>query len=134
MIRQILVGIAAIALSASVAQAQKKVEKVPIKPTPIKAAVMFDQYCAVCHGSEGRGDGPYAADLTTRPADLTRISARNGGAFPLVRVERHIEGLNESSGARDMPLWGGLFKALDPDMAPLRTRTLVEHLKTLQTN
>jgi mono/diheme cytochrome c family protein len=134
MIRQLVVGIVAMALSASVAQAQKKAETVPIKPTSIKGAVMFDQYCAVCHGKEGRGDGSYAADLATKPSDLTRISARNGGAFPLVKVERHIDGANESSGTRDMPLWGPLFKSLDPDMALIRTRTLVEHIRTLQTN
>lgn len=134
MIRQVLVGIAAVALSASVAQAQKRVTKTPIKPTTISATAMFDQYCVVCHGKEGRGDGPYAADLKTKPADLTGISARNGGAFPDVRVQRFIDGADDPAGTRDMPLWGTLFNSLGRDMAPIRTRTLVEHLKTLQTN
>jgi mono/diheme cytochrome c family protein len=123
-----------VALSASAAQAQKKVKKVPIKETVVDARVMFDQYCAVCHGPEGRGDGPYAADLNTKPADLTRISARNGGAFPMVRVERYIQGVDDLEGTRDMPLWGSLFKSLGRDMVPIRTRTLAEHLQTLQTN
>ncbi|MGE3274940.1 MAG: cytochrome c [Vicinamibacterales bacterium] len=28
--------------------------------------------CAVCHGSEGRGDGPVAAGTTPRPTDFTK--------------------------------------------------------------
>jgi mono/diheme cytochrome c family protein len=31
---------------------------------------LFTPYCAVCHGSGGRGDGPSAATLAIRPADL----------------------------------------------------------------
>jgi putative copper export protein/mono/diheme cytochrome c family protein len=31
----------------------------------------FLNNCAVCHGSRGRGDGPAAQSLTTKPADLT---------------------------------------------------------------
>jgi putative copper export protein/mono/diheme cytochrome c family protein len=31
----------------------------------------FLDNCAVCHGSQGRGDGPAAQSLTTKPADLT---------------------------------------------------------------
>ncbi len=131
--RQIFVGIVAMALSASVAQAQKRVEKVPIQRTAIEATVMFNEYCAVCHGSGAKGDGPYAADLKTRPADLTRISARNGGVFPQVKIERYIDGLDETPGSRDMPSWGGLFASLDSRLAPLRTRALVTHLKALQT-
>lgn len=53
---------------------------------------LYDQYCLSCHGVQGRGDGPAAAGLARRPADLTGISARNGGTFPLVRVMSVIDG------------------------------------------
>jgi DMSO reductase family type II enzyme heme b subunit len=33
---------------------------------------VFEQRCAVCHGSDGRGGGPLAAELIPRPRDLTR--------------------------------------------------------------
>jgi hypothetical protein len=63
---------------------------------------------AACHGTAARGDGPAAPALKTVPADLTRLSARNGGKFPEARVRRYIEGLDEISahGSRDMPVWG----------------------------
>ena len=32
---------------------------------------LFAQACAACHGSEGQGDGPGAADLDPAPRDLT---------------------------------------------------------------
>src|SRR5205807_9582760 len=32
---------------------------------------LFAQYCAACHGAEGRGDGPSAASLPTKPWNPT---------------------------------------------------------------
>ena len=32
---------------------------------------LFAQNCAICHGTYGKGDGPYAANLNPRPVDLT---------------------------------------------------------------
>ena len=39
----------------------------------------FDRYCASCHGADGRGGGPVASALRTRPTDLTTLARRNGG-------------------------------------------------------
>jgi mono/diheme cytochrome c family protein len=36
-----------------------------------RGAVLFRTHCAVCHGAAGRGDGPGAAGLNPKPADLT---------------------------------------------------------------
>ncbi|WP_172292937.1 cytochrome c [Pseudoruegeria sp. HB172150] len=52
----------------------------------------FADLCAGCHGETGQGNGPMVANLTTKPADLTRISARNGGTFPRVDVMSKIYG------------------------------------------
>ena len=46
----------------------------PIVPTPESLAAGEAEYvqnCQVCHGTEGRGDGPGAPGLTPAPADLT---------------------------------------------------------------
>ena len=53
---------------------------------------LFLTYCQGCHGAGGTGDGPAAAALGKRPADLTTIARRNGGDFPLIRVMSVIDG------------------------------------------
>jgi mono/diheme cytochrome c family protein len=32
---------------------------------------LYETHCAVCHGEQGRGDGPSAAGFATKPSDLT---------------------------------------------------------------
>jgi putative copper resistance protein D len=36
-----------------------------------RGAALYAENCALCHGASGRGDGPAAAGLRIRPADLT---------------------------------------------------------------
>jgi mono/diheme cytochrome c family protein len=57
-----------------------------------RGATLFHQYCASCHGEKGTGNGPVAAYLTVRPADLTRITERRDGTFPRDQVTRSIAG------------------------------------------
>src|SRR6266511_3825641 len=68
----------------------------------------FLQYCAVCHRANGRGQGPMAEQLKIRPADLTRLSKKNGGEFPFWSTYRFIDGREEvkEKGPRAMPIWG----------------------------
>jgi|SRR5579859_2407120 len=35
---------------------------------------LFEKDCAVCHGAQGRGDGPAAAAMARRPDDLGKIA------------------------------------------------------------
>ena len=67
--------------------------------------------CAVCHGLEGKGDGPLGDVLVKRPADLTRLSKQNGGDFPYSRVFAVIDGryVLPEHGEREMPVWGRQF-------------------------
>jgi len=135
MIRIVFSALAALALFAGSAYAQPKIEQAPIKNVnAADAKGMFDSYCAVCHGKEGRGNGPAAAALAKVPADLTKISARNKGAFPDTRVRRYIEGLDEvaAHGSRDMPMWGSLFNSLSRDTAQLRIAALADYIKGMQ--
>lgn len=39
-------------------------------PSIARGAPLYAQNCSVCHGATGRGDGPLAAKLSVRPADL----------------------------------------------------------------
>jgi mono/diheme cytochrome c family protein len=114
----------------------KVVMATPPYVAPTDAPAMFREYCAACHGSEGRGNGPAAAALKTVPADLTRINARNGGKFPTVKVRRYIEGLDQISahGSRDMPVWGQVLQGVSgsPAGVQLRVEALTKYLESIQ--
>jgi mono/diheme cytochrome c family protein len=77
----------------------------------------FATYCASCHGAGGKGDGPMAGELASRPADLTGLAARNGGTFPRLRVMAKIWGY---TGGRD-------GAAIMPNFGPLLDSPLVPH-------
>ncbi len=71
---------------------------VPADPHPeVSGRNAFLESCAACHGLDGRGNGPTAGGLDPRPADLTAIAARNGGAFPRAQVMSIIDGFNRGS-------------------------------------
>ncbi|MFN4203405.1 MAG: c-type cytochrome [Tabrizicola sp.] len=102
----------------------------------------FATYCAACHGTAGKGDGPGAEGLDRRPADLTRIAARNGGVFPGTRVMAKIWGYTGGrDGASPMPQFGPLLQGdLVPydggdgiaTPTPVRLVQIAEYLKALQ--
>lgn len=103
----------------------------------IQGPNLFKAYCAVCHGPKATGGGPMAAFLKTAPPDLTRISARNGGTFPLARVRQVISGEDPRTaghGTRDMPVWGPIFSqvAWDQDLGRVRVDNLARYIESLQ--
>jgi mono/diheme cytochrome c family protein len=73
----------------------------------------YDSNCAVCHGLGGKGDGPYAADVSvTGVTNLTLLAKKNNGVFPFTRVYEFIDGTQtvRAHGPRDMPIWGADYK------------------------
>ena len=73
-------------------------------------AAAFRDHCAVCHGIAADGDGPMAPVLSVAPPDLTALAAANGGAFPLGRVLRHVDGREEViAHGGPMPIFGLLL-------------------------
>lgn len=79
---------------------------------------LFVNYCASCHGVDGKGSGPTAHTLKIQPADLTTIAKRRGGAFPTALIRSRIAGPDNmfiaAHGSSEMPVWGPIFRALDP--------------------
>lgn len=68
---------------------------------------LFVDHCAACHGTDAKGDGPMAPVLSVRPANLTDLSAGNGGVFPTDQVIRRIDGTTEVlAHGGSMPLFG----------------------------
>jgi mono/diheme cytochrome c family protein len=80
----------------------------------MEGAEIFATYCTACHGLEGRGDGRMAPILTVLPPDLTGLSARNDGVFPVEGTIFQIDGRDPllAHGA-DMPLFGLFFQGFD---------------------
>ena len=88
------------------------VKHVPAPPTSAASGKqMFEAYCASCHGTSGKGDGPAAGALKSAPADLTSLTKKNGGKFPADRVTSILRGQATvtAHGNRDMPVWGPVF-------------------------
>jgi mono/diheme cytochrome c family protein len=130
---------AALVVCGSVAAgAQRPAE--PPRPTlldSLSGRDSFDRYCASCHGRSGRGDGPVAPEVLTPPADLTTLARRNGGAFPRALIVEYVEGTGRpvpAHGPTSMPVWGSIFRALDPSDARVRLRieNLVAYIESLQ--
>ncbi len=90
----------------------KEIKHVAIKQTSAASgAEMYQTYCATCHGTEGKGNGPAAEALKVPPTDLTAIAQKNGSKYPSLRVAATIRGEQAvaAHGSKDMPVWGHLF-------------------------
>ena len=137
--RNLVVAAAFVATSVLGAWTQQpEIKHVPIKQTsPASGKEMFANYCASCHGKDGKGDGPAAAALKVAPADLSMLSKKNGGKFPHDHVAATLRGETELSahGSKEMPVWGPLFSRLSqghPAEVQQRIANLTEYIQTLQ--
>jgi mono/diheme cytochrome c family protein len=101
-------------------------------------ADIFKSYCAVCHGTSAKGDGPLAASMKKRPPDLTQFAKQNDGKYPADLVFKIIDGRQPVAGhgGPDMPVWGDAFKASavggSEEAVKGRIQGLVDYLETLQ--
>jgi mono/diheme cytochrome c family protein len=103
----------------------------------VRGPDLYLAHCAACHGPEGKGNGPAAAALKTKPADLTILAKNNGGKFPTERVQKFISGDDTSlpsHGSREMPVWGPIFHQVeeDQDFGNVRLQNLIKYLGTIQ--
>ncbi|MEO9824345.1 MAG: cytochrome c [Paracoccaceae bacterium] len=103
---------------------------------------IFQFHCATCHGLEATGNGPMAGALLVQPTNLTQLTAKNDGDFPITRVIMRIDGRDPLvSHGSSMPIFGTFFEGYD---VALRTETgqpimtskpivdLMAYLETLQ--
>jgi cytochrome c len=99
---------------------------------------MYTNYCAPCHGTDGRGHGPVSQALRMQPVDLTGLSRANNGKFPSAHVASVLQFGSDMPvhGTAQMPVWGPILGKMDPQNAQersLRISNLSAFLKSIQT-
>lgn len=118
-------------------QTTTKIKKVPVAPTSAASGKqMFDEYCASCHGGDGKGSGPAAPALKMQPTDLTLLAQKNGGKFPFMHVMSSIQDVTENvHGSKDMPVWGPILSSVssrNPGIVKMRITNLTRYIESLQ--
>jgi len=105
------------------------------KDLSVRGRAAYLRYCSSCHGNEAHGDGARASGLKVPVPDLTRIAARNGGAYDYDGVVRSIMKGSEGKGhgTEGMPAWGRAFSGTN-GMAAMVTavRDLAHYLRSVQ--
>jgi len=135
----VLVGILGFGNMAAFAQGAKAGTKADIAA----GKELFHQNCSVCHGEDAKGNGsmydPESVDESRRipPADLTTLSARNGGQFPAQRVRDAMYSSKQAfpaHGTPDMPAWGHAFDSLksNPKRLEESLRNLTAYIESIQ--
>ncbi len=119
-------------------QPQKTIKKVPVTATSAASgSEMYKTYCAVCHGIDGKGNGPAASAMKTPPTDLTQLAKNDGGKFPDMKVAATIrgEGNVAAHGTPEMPIWGHLFWGMShghEGEVQQRVANLTKYIESLQ--
>lgn len=114
------------------------IQHVTVKPTSAASGKeMYTSYCAVCHGTDGKGAGPAANALKIPPADLTLLSKNNGGKFPAMKVSSTLRGTSDlpAHGSKEMPVWGPLFRSMSgghEGEVQQRVANLTQYVESLQ--
>jgi mono/diheme cytochrome c family protein len=111
-------------------------QKPPALIRSLQGPDLFRSYCASCHGTDAKGNGPAAVALKAKVPDLTALARNNGGQFPEGRVRKSIMGDDAlaSHGSREMPIWGPVFHQIeeDADWGNVRLTNLTSYLKSIQ--
>ena len=123
-------GVAAVALVAALGGASEVARAAETSG----GALLYDRYCASCHGKSGHGDGSVATALTPPPTDLTAL--RDG----VPELMRKIDGRQAipAHGTAEMPVWGEVFEGKlvgEPHrrrVALLHVQLIAEYVKSLQ--
>lgn len=112
-------------------------KQVADEPASMNGQQLYSSYCAVCHGADGKGGGPFAPQLKVWPSDLTQLAKKNGGSFPSMHIAEIIDGefQKPAHGSIDMPIWGPIFRTAAhgrEDSAQRRINRLVKYLEAIQ--
>ena len=140
MLKRLLFVAAVASIALTMGYADQSSDKVVIsvgKTNPTNGKQMYGNYCAPCHGTDGRGHGPVANSLKAQPTDLTGLAKANHGKYPENHVVSIVKFGSEvpAHGSAEMPVWGpilGTMSKVNPQEKELRTTNLSRYLETLQ--
>lgn len=129
-----------IAAFAFAQQAANNTQTIKVGKTPANSGkMMYNNYCAPCHGTDGKGGGPVAAALKQPPTDLTVLARNNGGKYPDAHIAAILqfgpEAKGASHGTAAMPVWGPILGNMDqvnPQNKQLRISNLSRYIESLQ--
>jgi mono/diheme cytochrome c family protein len=140
MLKHLLVTATIAVLATGMSYADQSHAKVTIpvnRTSPTSGKQMYASYCAQCHGTDGKGQGPVAPALKATPTDLTVLSKANHGKFP----DSHIVSVLQNGvdlpthGTAEMPVWGpilGKMNQTNPQDRLLRLSNLSRYLESIQ--
>jgi mono/diheme cytochrome c family protein len=140
MLRSLLITAMAALVAVSLGFADQASSKtvIPVNKTAAtNGHEMYSNYCAPCHGTDGRGHGPAAAALKSQPTDLTVLSRNNHGKFPDTHIVAVLQFGSETTahGSAQMPVWGpilGNMNRANIQEKQLRISNLSRYLETIQ--
>jgi len=136
--RKLVIIILALGLGlAGYPQEKPKIKHVPPSNTnPASGVEMYRAYCAVCHGLDGKGNGPAASAFNARPGDLTTLAKKHGGKFPGAEVVTELKSVYQAPhGSQEMPIWGESLSEISPKgeaIGTLRITNIVKYIASLQ--
>lgn len=125
-------------IGATESRPQPILKNVPVKEvSPVSGKEMYQAYCAVCHGMDGKGSGPAATAMKVQPTDLTLLAKSHGGKYPDMEVVSSIDGKSNlpAHGSPEMPVWGKLFWGIShghEGEVVQRTANLNHYIETMQ--
>jgi mono/diheme cytochrome c family protein len=144
MLNKGMILLGTVLMACSVCLAQDKTDTKPVvKKTVIQQTSaasgkgMYTEYCASCHGKDGKGSGPAATALKMSPPDLTVLSKKHDGKFPADKVASTLKFGHDvtAHGSSEMPVWGPLFQSLDKyhdAIVQQRIANVVKYVESLQ--
>jgi mono/diheme cytochrome c family protein len=141
-IAAVMALVALILMPAGGTAQEPAVKKAPLAQSdPQSGKQMYTDYCAACHGKDGKGNGPAASAMKAAPANLSLLAKNNGGKYPAAHVAAVLTFGDEkpAHGSKDMPVWGQLFQSLNwssstKEMeAKQRINALNNYIESLQT-
>jgi mono/diheme cytochrome c family protein len=115
-------GILSVAIAFMIADAatEAAADAAPVRAraTLQDSSELFQRFCVSCHGKSGKGNGPAAAYLDPRPANLT-----DAAVVGQLSDEELLDVI--TNGRRTMPAFGALLK-------PDEVRAVAAYVRSLQ--